>query len=330
LPKYVPIKTILDNIHLGMILLDDYDVLVIGGGPAGLSAGVIASYKGLKTAIFEGGTWGGLMSTIYPQKEIFNFPGFPRIRAEYLVSNLVRQAADQAAYLIKERVLEILPNRTVATETETYSGKVVIIATGMRPSELGVPGERKFSAKDRGVYPYVTDPTIFQEKRVLVVGGGDSALDAVIDLSKIASKIFLAHRRASFRGAESVVEKILTENLAELLFNTELQAIEGGTTVEKAILKNNQSNAIFELPIDKIILAVGLVPNTEVFQKLGLEMDGKYIKVDHEQRTSIEGVFAVGDIVSPYQLATIAAAQGALAAHTAYKYIRKPYWEYNH
>ncbi len=308
--------------------LPSYDVIVLGGGPAGLSAGIIASYKGLRTAIMEGGTWGGLMATIYPQKEIFNFPGFPKIRAEHLTSNLVRQAADQGVYLIKERVVEIRSDRTIITNERKYRAKVVIIATGMRPNELGVPGERKFSVKDRGVYPYVTDPTVFKDKRVLVVGGGDTALDAVIDLSKVTSNITLAHRRSAFRGAESVVERIITEKLADIYYNTGLEAIEGTNNVEKAVLVENQKKKKFTVEVDKIILAVGLVPNTEIFKDLELNMDGRFIKVDKEQRTNAPGIFAVGDIVSPYQLATIAAAQGALAAHTAYKYIRKPYWDY--
>ena len=194
-----------DVIELTERTIKDYDVIVIGGGPAGLSAGIIASYKGLRTAVFEGGTWGGLLSTIYPFKHVFNYPGIPKILASYLVAEWVKQAADLGVYLIRERVTEITSDKQVSTDDGTYSAKVIIITTGMRPNTLGIPGEVEFSRKDRGVYPYVTEPEFFRDKRVLVVGGGDTALDAVVDAYSVTDKIWLAHRKGEFRAAESTV-----------------------------------------------------------------------------------------------------------------------------
>jgi thioredoxin reductase (NADPH) len=304
----------------------EFDLIVVGGGPAGLSAGMISSNKGLRTAIFEGGAWGGLLATIYPYKTVYNYPGIPKILASHLVAEWVRQAADQGAYLVPERATSITPDKEVETTEGKYRAKVVVIATGMKPSILGVPGEDKFSRKNRGVHPYVTEPALFRDKKVLVVGGGDTALDAVLDAHEVTDHIWLAHRKDAFRAAETTVDAVMNKSAAEVLYNTELVEILGDTEVSEVKLRNNKTGKTSSLEVDRVVIAVGLVPNTDVFSELGLEMNGKFIKVDGDMRTNVEGIFAAGDIVSIYQLATVAAAQGALAAHNAYKYIRKPYW----
>ncbi|MHA2226147.1 MAG: NAD(P)/FAD-dependent oxidoreductase [Candidatus Hodarchaeales archaeon] len=311
--------------------ISDFDVIIVGAGPAGLSAGIVAAVKGLKAAVFESGTFGGLLSTIYPKKKVYNYPGVPRIRADYLVSEWVRQAVDHGVRLIKERVTRINEDLSIETaEGENYQGKAIIIATGMKPNQLGIPGEGKLSKKDRGVYPYVIEPEIFQDQTVLVVGGGDTAIDAVIDLHQVAKKIYLAHRRSEFRASETNLEHVDNENMAEILTNMTITEILGKRKVEGAILENVQTNEKVELSVDKVILAVGLRPNTEIFEYLGLEFQGKFLVTDELQRTNIEGIFAAGDIVTPYQLAVVAAAQGALASHGAYLYIRDPYWKQEH
>ncbi len=307
-----------------------FDVIIIGGGPAGLSAGIIASNKGLRTAVFEGGSWGGLLSTIYPQKKIYNYPGTPSIRADHLVSEWVRQAADHGVLLIKERIVKIFPDLKVESTEAMFQAKAIIIATGMKPNELGIPGESKFSKKDRGVYPYVTEPRQFYDKQVLVIGGGDTAIDAVIDLANVAKKVYLAHRRGSFRASETYLAKVANEKLAEVLTNVNIVEIGGKQKVEYAILEDVETQEKKTLEVDQVILAVGLKPNSEIFANLGLEFNGKFLIVDELMRTNIEGIFAAGDIVTPYQLATVAAAQGALASHGAYLYIRDPYWKQEH
>jgi len=304
----------------------EFDLIAVGGGPAGLSAGMISSNKGLRTAIFEGGAWGGLLATIYPYKTVYNYPGIPKILASHLVAEWVRQAADQGAYLMPERVTSITSNKTIVTTEGKYRAKVVVIATGMKPNILGIPGEDKFSRKNRGVYPYVTEPALFRDKRVLVVGGGDTALDAVVDAHEVTDHIWLAHRKDKFRAAETTVDAVVNKGAAEVLYNTEIVEILGNAEVSQVKLRNNRTGKAWSLEVDRVVIAVGLVPNTEVFSELGLDMNGKFIRVDEEMRTNVEGVFAAGDIVSIYQLATVAAAQGALAAHNAYKYVRKPYW----
>ena len=309
----------------------NFDVIIVGGGPAGLSAGIVASNKGLNTAVFEGGTWGGLLSTIYPHKRIYNYPGTPSIRADHLVSEWVRQAADHGVHLVKERVAKIHKNLRVETiEGVQFQAKAIIIATGMSANELGIPGESKFSKKNRGVFPYVTEPALFYDSRVLVVGGGDTAIDAVIDLERVAKKIYLVHRREMFRASEMNLAKIENEKLAETLTKVGIVEIQGKKKVEKVILEHIDTKEKIELDVDNVILAVGLKPNTEIFDHLELKVHGKYLAVDDLMRTNVEGIFAAGDIVTPYQLATVAAAQGALAAHGAYLFIRDPYWKEEH
>jgi thioredoxin reductase (NADPH) len=303
-----------------------FDVAVVGGGPAGLSAGIISACKGLKTVVFEGGTWGGLLSTVYPYKLVFNYPGIPKILASHLVSEWVLQAADLGVYLIRERVTKLSHNRDVFTREGQYGAKVVVIATGMRPNLLGIPGEEKLSKHNRGVYPYVTEPEFFRGKKVLVVGGGDTALDAVIDAHKVTDKIWLMHRKDTLRAAGNTVDKVLKEKMATILYDTELMEIKGDNEVSEVVLRNRKTSEMRSMAMDRVVIAVGLVPNTEVFEDLGLEMNGNFVETDQEMRTNVEGIFAAGDIVSIYQLATVAAAQGALAGHNAYKYIRKPYW----
>ncbi|MFW9994870.1 MAG: NAD(P)/FAD-dependent oxidoreductase [Candidatus Odinarchaeota archaeon] len=317
---------------------NDLDVAIIGGGPAGLSAGIVAAYKGLKVAVFEGGTWGGLLSTVYPKKKVHNYPGIQSVRASFIVAEWVRQAVENGVHLVKDRAINIFrvdsPNDLhwgVKTSSgDIFSSRVVILATGMKASELGILGESRLSKQNRGVYPYVTDPEIFRDQRVLVVGGGDTAIDAVIDLSNVTKTIYLAHRRKSFRASETNVEKVVTENLAEILMETTIKEIQGERKVEGAVLENLRNGKTIKLDIDKVILAVGLVPNSEIFNDLGLEFHGKFLKTDELQRTNIEGIFAAGDMVTPYQLAVVAASQGALAAHGAYLYIRNPYWKEEH
>jgi thioredoxin reductase len=223
-------------------------------------------------------------------------------------------------------VTKISKERVVTTAERNYKAKVVIITTGMRPNTLGIPGEIEFSRNNSGVFPYVTEPELFRDKRVLVVGGGDTALDAVLDAQKVTDRIWIAHRKNEFRAAETTVDTIVNQKMAEILFNTELLEIRGNSEVEEVTLFDNQNERKWDLAVDRVIMAVGLVPNTEVFDHLGVKMNNRFIQVDTEMRTNIEGIFAAGDIVSVYQLASVAAAQGALAAHNAYKYIRRPYW----
>jgi thioredoxin reductase (NADPH) len=307
-----------------------YDVVIVGGGPAGLTTGIMCADRKLDVLILEGGTWGGLLATLYPNKVIPNYPGFPEgIVAIELVRRWLKQAKDSRIEMKNERVVEITPDLAIKTQEENaYRGKVVIIAVGIRPRQLGIPGEQKFNKKDRGVYYYVTHPEDFIGKKVLVVGGGDTAIDAALDLVDLADQITIIHRKDVFRGVDENVEKMEKSEKIDILMNTELESIEGDKTVEKAILWNNKEDKNYEIDVDAMILSVGMVPNSEIFDKLGLKADKRgYVITDTAQRTNVQGIFAAGDIVEGgFKLIIVGAAHGAVAAHHAYAYINKPYW----
>lgn len=306
-----------------------WDVIVVGGGPAGLTTAIMCASRHLKTLILEGGKWGGLPSTLYPSKTIPNYPGFPDgITGIELVQKWLKHAKKSEFITMKEeRVLAIDRKKVVKAESGNYIGKTIVIATGTRPRELGIPGESKFNRGGKGVYYYVTHREEFIGKKTLVVGGGDTAVDAVLDITDLADEIYIVHRRNAFRALDDNVKK-MKESKAHILLNTEVEEIRGKDKVEEVVIVNNKTKKKQILKIDKVVLAVGLVPNGEIFKKLGIKIDEKgYIITDEGQQTNIEGIFAVGDIVrGSFRLLIVGAAHGAIASQKIYEYIRKPYW----
>jgi thioredoxin reductase (NADPH) len=229
--------------------------------------------------------------------------------------------------LKNERVNEITQDKKIIAESGAYRGKIIVLATGSSPSAGGIKGEDKFSRSERGVYYYVRDPQIFVGKRVLVVGGGNSAVDAALSLADTADLITIAHRKDELRAVPHKIERMKAIDKIKVLYNTEVLEIAGTEKVEKAIMKDLKEDETIQQVVDSVVLAVGLTPNTEIFKKLGLEMDEKgYLKTDKTQKTSIDGIYAVGDIASDLQLVVVAVAHGATVAHNAYTELRKPYW----
>ncbi|MFQ5888154.1 MAG: NAD(P)/FAD-dependent oxidoreductase [Candidatus Hydrothermarchaeales archaeon] len=309
----------------------EYDVIVIGAGPGGLTAGIWCAERGLKVLILEGGAVGGLPITLFPEKLIPNYPGFSDgVIAKELVKDWLKRAKDALVEIRNERVVEISEEKMVKTTEEEYRGRVVIIATGNRPRELGVPGEANFNTMDKGVYYYVTDPAIFKGKKVLVVGGGDTAVDAALELKDTAEEITIIHRRSQFRALPKNVKKMQMEKRIIVLPNTELMEIKGDEEVEGVVLKDNKKDKRFDFGVGKVVLAVGMTPNNEIFERLDLKTDDRgLIVTDTAQRTSIKGVYAVGDISSAsggFELLIVAVAQGAIAACHAFLETMQPYW----
>ncbi len=307
-----------------------WDVIVVGGGPAGLTTAIMCANRMLKTLVLEGGKWGGLPATMYPNKVIPNYPGFPEgITGIELVRRWLRHVRDNPYVTMKrERVVKIEKGGIVKTEDNEYHGKTVVIATGTRPRELGIPGEAMFNRADKGVYYYVTHREKFIDNVVLVVGGGDTAVDAALDLVDLAREIYIIHRRDRFRAMDENVKKMEESKNINIMLNTELEEIRGKDKVEEVVLLNNKTGEKKVLKVDKVILAVGLKPNTEMFTELGVKTDDRgFIITDSYQRTNVEGVFAVGDIVKgAFRLLIVGAAHGAIASQKIYEYIRKPYW----
>lgn len=301
-----------------------WDIAVIGAGPSGLTAASFSSARGLKTVIFESGTAGGLLKTLYPEKIVINYPGYANgIKASALADELLKQALSYGVEIINERVTELTKEKVIITETgEKHRAKAIIIACGSRSRELGIKGEAEFNYADRGVYYYATEKKKFKNRRVAIIGGGDTAIDAAIDIADTTDKIFLIHRREKFRAIEKNVERAMKMKNIEVMKNAELKEIMGSERVEKISVVRKDLNKEETLNVDAVIIAIGMIPNTEIFRKTGIELDeeGKII-VDSKQETNIKGIFAAGDIVSgtgSLELITVACAHGAIAAHYAY------------
>jgi len=306
---------------------EEFDVIVVGGGPAGLSTAIMCAVRHLKVVLFQRDKIGGLLASLYPNKIIPNYPGFPEgIVAIEFVRNWLQHLRFSGVTVKNESVLDIAKDLTVTTDKKKYRSRVVVIATGTKPRRLGISNESKFSKGGRGVYYFPSHPEDFLGKKVLVIGGGDTAIDAALEVLNLADEITLVHRRESFRAFDENVEKMRKSGLVDLILKGEIVAIKGRNRVEKAVIK--QEGKKLEKRVDAIIIAIGLVPNNEVFKHLGLRTDERgFIMTDRAQRTNIEGIFAVGDITYVgLRLITVAAAHGAIASHHIYSYVKKPYW----
>jgi len=306
---------------------EDFDVVIVGGGPAGLNTAIMCASRHLKALLLEGDKMGGLLATLYPNKMIPNYPGFPEgIVAIELVRNWLQHLRFAGVTVKSETVLNVNRDLIVTTIKSKYRSKVVVIATGTRPRRLGIPDEERFSRDDKGVYYFASHPEKFLGKSVFVVGGGDTAIDATLELLNLASDLTLVHRHEGFRAFDENVEKVRRSGIVNLLLNAEVIALRGRRRVEKVVVR--QEGKKLEKRVDAVIISVGVVPNDQVFKDLGLKTDEKgFLLTDRAQRTSAEGIFAVGDITNVgLRLITVAAAHGAIASHHIYLYIRKPYW----
>ena len=302
-------------------------MIIIGAGAAGLAAGIYGKRSGLKTLILEEKMAGG---TTADAPLVENYPGFQSIGGRELAEKMVthcRSIGVEIHELEKVVSLEFKgEKKIVETDKATYETKTVVIASGTRYRELGIPGEKEF--RGRGVsYCGVCDGPLFKNKRVLVVGGGSSAVITALYLAELASEVKLTHRRGMLRAEEALVEALKNKRNVEILWNTEAKKIEGANVVGKALLFDNKTGETKELEVDGVFIQVGETPNSQLAKKAGVNVDGEgYIIVDMRQRTNIAGVYAAGDITNhPVKQVGTAVGQGITAALEAYGYVRQPY-----
>lgn len=308
--------------------MENWDLIIIGAGAAGLAAGIYGARSGLKTLILEEKMVGG---TTADAPIIENYPGFESIRGTELAQMMAAHCRKTGVSIREfEKVvsLELKSERKlVKTSRATYEAKAIIIASGSHYRELGVPGEKEF--RGRGVsYCGICDGPLFKGKRVLVVGGGNSAVITTLYIAELASEIKIAHRRETFRAEEALVKTLKEKDNVEILWNTELKEIRGEKLVSKAILYNNKTKETLELLIDGVFVQVGEDPNSQLAKEAGVEVDEKgYIIIDIRQKTNIAGVYAAGDVTNhPIKQVGTAVGQGITAALEAYGYIRRPYY----
>jgi thioredoxin reductase (NADPH) len=302
-----------------------YDVAIIGGGPAGLAAGLYASRSRMSAIIIEKAKWGGQAGTT---EELENYPGSIEMpTGPKLIERMKSQAEAFGTELVKDDVTGFdLSDRVKVVRLgsgKDISAKTIIIATGAQPMLLGVPGELELRGK--GVsYCATCDADFFTELEVVVVGGGDAAVEEAIYLTKFAEKVTIIHRREEFRAAKSIVEKAMSSDKIDIIWNTVVEEIYGDGIVEGIKLKNVKTGEATDFRTDGVFMFVGTKPISE-FAKGVVEMDQKgYIKADEEMRTSAEGIFAAGDVrIKSLRQVITAAADGAIAAVNAEKYIEE-------
>lgn len=272
-----------------------YDVIILGGGPAGLTVGLYTGRAKLKTLLLEGSHIGGNAAWI---DQLENYPGFPfGISGTELMDNFHKQAERFGVETRMEEVikLESLPEgKKVTTYEGEYWGRAVVIALGAKRRELEVPGEQEF--KGSGVsYCATCDAAFFENYPVAVVGGGDSAVNEALFLSGIVSKVYLIHRREGFRANQTSVDKMLANDKIELKTNKIVTRIEGEGLMQRVILQDVNTSEEEVLPVEGLFVSIGLVAAAEFLEGVVATKEG-YVITDAEGRTSVEGIFAAGDI----------------------------------
>ena len=309
--------------------MTDFDVVVIGGGPAGLAAGLYAGRANLKTAILERGMPGGQASTT---EIIENYPGFPQgIMGPELMMKMAEQAKNFQVEFITTNVEEINPQDfyyQITCTDRTLTTKAIILATGAEPLELGVPGENYF--RGRGVsYCATCDGAFFRDKKVAVIGGGDAAVEEAMFLTKLVEKVYLIHRRDQLRATKVVQERAFKNKKIEFIWNATVSEVLGNDKLE-ALLINLNNDEKRSIAVDGVFIYVGTQPNTKFLDHLVQLNDKGYIITNEGLQTSASGIFAAGDVrqKSLRQVVT-AVADGAIAAVEAEKYISDLEDKYN-
>ncbi len=309
--------------------MENWELVIIGAGPAGLAAGIYGVRSGLKTLILEGKMAGG---TAADAPLIENYPGFQSINGMELAQKMAAHCRNTGVIIREfESVIGLDlkgEKKIVKTNRAVYEANAIILASGSHYRELNVPGEKEF--RGRGVsYCGICDGPLFKGKRVLVVGGGNSAVMTALYLAGLASEVKIAHRRSEFRAEEALVKDLVAKKNIEILWNTELKEIQGEKLVAKVILFNNQSGETREMAIDGVFIQVGEDPNSQLAREAGVEVNQNgYIKIDIFQRTNVSGVYAAGDVTNhPVKQVGAAVGQGITAALEAYGFIKRPYYK---
>ena len=308
--------------------MENWDVIIIGAGSAGLAAGIYTVRSGLKTLILDEKLAGG---TISDAPTVVNYPGFAEISGGELAEKMTDHAKKLGATIhdIEPVVSMDLTGETkkITTSRATYEAKAVIISQGSHYKEIGAKGEKEF--RGRGVsYCGVCDGPFFKGKKVIVVGGGNSACITTLYLSGLAAQVTVIHRRQAFRAEETLVSDIASKGNVSILWNTEIQEIKGDKQVKTVVLIDNATQKTSELAVDAVFVQVGEAPNSQIAQASGIETDEHgYIKIDIRQHTNLTGVYAAGDVTNhPVKQVGTAVGQGITAALEAYSYIRRPYY----
>lgn len=301
-----------------------YEVIIIGGGPAGMTAGLYTSRARLKTLLIENGIFGGQMMTT---ELIENYPGFPQgVSGEELSRLMEEQAKRFGLETIMEEVTEVGVEKAikkVKTFEGEYSCRALIICTGSEYRQLGVPGEEQY--KGRGIsYCATCDGAFFKDSRIMVVGGGDSAITEALFLTKFVKELTIIHRRDALRATKIYQERALNHPKIKFLWNSIVQEIKGDSVVRSVVVKDVKSGETKEVETEGVFLFVGLSPRTQFIKGVVQQDEAGYILTDENCETSVKGIFSAGDCRKRLlrQIAT-AVGDGATAAFAAEKYLEE-------
>ncbi len=287
-----------------------YDVIIIGGGPAGLSSGIYAARGGLKTVIVENKSIGGQAQTAH---EIQNYPGIKAIGGFDLCYSMMEQCTSFGVDFALDRITACdLQTKKITLESgNELSAKFIIIATGASPRKLGVENEKRFLGK--GVsYCATCDGAFFKGKTVAVIGGGNTAVEDALYLEKLAGKVYLVHRRDALRADKILCDR-LEKSSVEVIWDSVVQNLDGNDNLTQMTLKNVKNNTLTTVSVDGVFVAIGQIPDSSLFEGVQKTSNG-YIVTDENMRTNIEGVFAVGDVRDKtLRQVVTACADGAIA-----------------
>jgi ferredoxin/flavodoxin---NADP+ reductase len=304
----------------------DYDLVIIGGGPAGLTAGICAVQRNLRTIIIEADRAGGQPGILYPEKEIYNWPCFHTVTGKDISKNFVENTLKKGCVLkqneIAENILDVPGGLKVVTNRGSYTGATVIIATGngfLKPKKLKVPGAEKLEGK--GVHYMMPSKQEFAGKNVMFVGGGHSALEMALMVCDVADTC-IVHRRDNFRADQWVIEKVKDSKIKTIM-DAEVLKIEGGDNVEYVLLKVGGTQK--KIAVDMVVIKIGMISEIERLKSWNIELEEDGIKVDQQMNTSRRGVFACGDAVvypGKYRQIVTSSSEAATASNSALEYVR--------
>ncbi|MFQ8841190.1 MAG: thioredoxin-disulfide reductase [Clostridium fessum] len=300
-----------------------YDIIIIGSGPAGLSAAIYAQRACLDTIVIEkNGISGGQVLNTW---EVDNYPGFPGVTGFELSRQFRKHANKLGARVVQDEVVQVELSgnvKKVVCEEETYEARCVILASGAHHRTLEVPGEEEL--RGAGVsYCATCDGAFFRGRTVAVVGGGDAALEDAIFLARMCEKVYIVHRRDKLRGAKRLQERLQALENVEFVWNSETAAIEGNGQVEALRLRQTKTGEEKRLDVDGVFIAVGIAPESELYAgQLELDEQG-YIRADESGQTSVPGVFAAGDVrTKALRQILTAASDGANCVASAERYLQ--------
>lgn len=298
-----------------------YDLVVIGSGPGGMTAALYGSRSNLSTLIIERGAPGGqLINTA----EVENYAGFKSIKGPELASNMYEGATQFGAEYTFGDVREIIDGKEykqIVTSNKIFKTRTVVIATGAEHKKLGIPGENELNG--RGVsYCAVCDGAFFRDRPLVVVGGGDSAVEEGTYLTQFASDVTIVHRRDELRAQSILQDRAFNNDKVNFVWDSVVEEIEGENNVQNLQIRNVKTGEVSDLGADGVFIYIGLLPNTDAFLDLGITDQEGWIETDENMQTSVPGIFAVGDVRQTVlrQVAT-AVGDGSIAGDAAYKYV---------